>query len=228
MIVQSFNTSAGGAKNFDLFMGAGGFGSFDACAAVNGVSLSNAANPPMYTSFPPQGETCCGGVSVINSFQSDCDSQGKVTNTTLTSGACQGDVNSACNLAVGNSAEVTTTTQNSCKQSNQATSFYHQNFASVYAMGVECPAHLTDVTGCKLGSLGLPQPDTTVTAANVASKSSFKSGYTTTTMQDCCMPTCAWSNNVTPSAGTPVNGYNSFYSCDIDGNPWTSAVTRTQ
>jgi hypothetical protein len=39
------------------------------------------------------------------------------------------------------------------------------------------------------------------------------------------MATCSWSNNV---KGTTVNGYNSFYSCDKDGVPWTTAVTRTQ
>jgi hypothetical protein len=31
LVVQSFNTSAGGGKNFDVFMGAGGFGAFNAC-----------------------------------------------------------------------------------------------------------------------------------------------------------------------------------------------------
>ena len=227
MIVQSFNTSAGGGKNFDIFMGAGGFGANNACAAVNGVSLTNPANPPQYTSFPPQGETCCGGVSVINSFQTNCKSNGKVTQATLSSTACQTEMSAACNLATGTTAAVTNETRTSCIQSNQVASFYHQNFSAVYAMGVECPTSLTDVTGCKLANLGLPAPDPTANASNVASKPGFKPGYTTTTMQDCCMPTCAWSNNTT-GAGTPVGGYNSFYSCDVNGVPWTTAVTRTQ
>ena len=224
MIVQFINTAAGGPNNFDIFMGVGGFGAFDGCAAVNGVNLSSSANPPMYTSFPPQGESCCGGVDVYNSFQSQCESNAMVTKQSLTSPACTSAIEAACNLATGSSDEVTTTTRNSCIASNQATSFYHQNF-TVYAMGVECPTHLTEVTGCKLESSGEPQPDPTVTtAAQAAADSRFKSGYTTTTMQDCCMPTCAWSNNVTgasQSAGTAVGDYNSFYSCDINGVPWT-------
>jgi hypothetical protein len=224
MIVQSINTAAGGANNFDIFMGAGGFGAFDGCAAVNGVSLSNAQNPPMYSSFPPQGESCCGGVDVYNSFQSQCEANATITQASLSASACQSAISAACDLATGSSAEVTNTTRASCIQTNQPTSFYHQNFTA-YAMGVACPTHLTEVTGCKLQPLGMPEPDPTVTtAAQAAADSRFKSGYTTTTMQDCCMPTCAWSNNVTGAsmlAGTAAGDYNSFYSCDINGVPWT-------
>jgi len=53
------------------------------------------------------------------------------------------------------------------------------------------------VTGCKLTSQNQPAVNTAVkTPEQAAADSSFNSGYTITTMQDCCMPTCAWQNNV--------------------------------
>ncbi len=58
------------------------------------------------------------------------------------------------------------------------------------------------------------------TAAQAAADSTFTSGYTTTTMQDCCKPTCAWQDNLV-GAGTPVGQYNSFYTCDATGTPVT-------
>jgi hypothetical protein len=40
------------------------------------------------------------------------------------------------------------------------------------------------------------------------------------TMQDCCMPTCAWKNNVNVAT---VNGYDTIYSFTADGTPVTAA-----
>jgi hypothetical protein len=45
------------------------------------------------------------------------------------------------------------------------------------------------------------------------------SGYTTTTMQDCCRPTCAYSTNVNMSGVGTQGGYGVFYTCDASGNP---------
>ena len=51
------------------------------------------------------------------------------------------------------------------------------------------PTHLTEVTGCKLSPGGLPAPHpAVVTPAQAAADPSFKSGYTTTTMQDAASP----------------------------------------
>jgi hypothetical protein len=76
-----------------------------------------------------------------------------------------------------------------------------------------------EVTGCKLATpAGVAAPNPAVQTATEAAAAGFSSGYHTTTMQDCCMPTCAWSNNVTVAT---VNGYNSFYSCAADGTPIT-------
>jgi hypothetical protein len=90
---------------------------------------------------------------------------------------------------------------------------------------VECPKHLTEVTGCKLAPQNLPAVNPTVkTPTQAAADSSFKSGYTITTMQDCCMPTCAWQNNTVGQNLSMVGQYNSFYSCNQSGVPQTEKV----
>ena len=63
-----------------------------------------------------------------------------------------------------NSASPTVTSESirSCTQSNAANSYYHMN-SQIYAKRVECPTHLTQVTGCKLASQGLPAVNPAVT-----------------------------------------------------------------
>ncbi len=81
-------------------------------------------------------------------------------------------------------------------------------------MRVECPANLTRVTGCKLNSQGLPAADPSAKDASTA-QSGFRSGYTTTTMQDCCRPTCAYPANVQGADAS----YSVYYTCDRAGTP---------
>jgi hypothetical protein len=91
----------------------------------------------------------------------------------------------------------------------------------VYAKRVKCPAALTQVTGCKLvESLPAAVPSV-LTPAAAQADSSFKTGYSTTTMQDCCKPSCSWSDKVTGSDGGHIadGKYNSFYTCDVSGKP---------
>jgi len=218
MIVQSFNTSAGGGKNFDVFMGAGGFGAFNGCVSgsYNGTQTTTFGHF-QYSAFPGQYNQM-GGIKFWNIDA--CKSNGVVTMTTLSSSACQSAIAQACNTATASSATVTESTRNSCIQSNKPESLYHQNW-TVRAKRVECPVNLTRVTGCRLASQGLPQPNPSVTTASTAD-SSFKTGYTTTTMQDCCKPTCAWQDNVKGSGLTPSGDWNAFYSCDQNGAPITT------
>ena len=50
--------------------------------------------------------------------------------------------------------------------------------------------------------------------------------YHTTTMQDCCKPTCAWTDRIVPE-GLPADGeWDSFYSCDQNGTPFTKEASR--
>jgi hypothetical protein len=218
LVVQSFNTAAGGGKNFDVFMGAGGFGAFNACDP-NG-SPKSPSGKYLYTQFPVEGEPGSGGVNAATQI-AGCQKNNLANTETLSSKTCQDNVATACGKFKSSSTTMTEQSINSCIQSNNPDSYYHINW-KVYAKRVECPVHLTEVTGCKLTAQGLPAANPKVkTPEQAAADSSFKSGYTTTTMQDCCMPTCAWQNNTT-GQGLKVEGqYNSFYSCNQNGVPVT-------
>jgi hypothetical protein len=215
LIVQSFNTAAGGGKNFDIFMGAGGFGAFNSCDPS--ASQKSNSGKYLYTQFPPEGEPGSGGVNAATQLPS-CQSKNVVTTETLSSPACQDAVATACNKFASGSQHLTDESILSCKKSNDPQSYYHMNW-KVYAKRVACPTHLTEVTGCKLQPQpGLAAVDPAVkTPEQAAADASFKSGYTITTMQDCCMPTCAWQNNVTGQGAKVIGNYNSFYSCSQAG-----------
>ena len=92
-----------------------------------------------------------------------------------------------------------------------------------------CPQHLTEVTGCRLGAQGLPAVKRDVTTAEQASadadfwsQTSSGSGmYETTTMEDCCRPSCASRDWVEGRGLVSDPEYNAFYSCDSGGVPIT-------
>jgi hypothetical protein len=232
LIVQAFNTAAGGANNFDIFMGVGGFGASDACVAEPPEAgiYTSPYQAFMYDAFPPDYEPGGGGVKFLNYSQcKDSTANGAATPSSIQSATCQNEIAARCNLvSASGSSSLANTTRTSCIQSNQLDSLYHQNW-KVLARRVQCPDGLTRVTGCKLApESGLPAPDPGVTTkASAAANSSFKSGYTTTTMQDCCKPTCAWANNVAGAGGgsagnkKSVPPWTSFYSCDKNGTPLT-------
>jgi hypothetical protein len=219
LVVQSFNTAAGGGKNFDIFMGAGGFGAFNACDPS--ASQKSASGKYLYTKFPVEGEPGSGGVNAATQVPV-CQSKNLVTTETLSAKACQDAVATACSKFASSSQHVTDESILSCTKSNNPQSYYHMNW-KVYAKRVTCPTHLTEVTGCKLQpQSGLPAVNTAVkTPEQAAADSSFKSGYTITTMQDCCMPTCAWQNNVSGQGAKVIDKYNSFYACNQNGIPMT-------
>jgi hypothetical protein len=230
LVVQAFNTAAGGGQNFDLMMGAGGFGSFNACDP-NFSSQQSASGRYLYSSFPEDGEPGNGGVNAATQLAGCKNQQNLVTTATLSSDTCRASVTTACNKFASTTltSQALADTVQSCLDSNDPAGYYHINW-QVYAKKIECPAHLTDVTGCKLAPQGLPAADPNVTTPGQAAQDgSFKamSGggahYTTTTMQDCCKPTCAWQDYVTGNNGgmTAVGQYNSFYACDQTGAPVT-------
>jgi hypothetical protein len=192
LIIQNFNT--GGAPGaFDVFMGKGGEG-----ANTTGCSA-------LYTSYPTIGEPNGGGINAA--AISACGT----TTAGLESSGCVSTVTSECDTIQAASSYVETTTQFSCIEANSGTSAYHANW-SVKAREVECPAALTEVTGCKLNPGGNPQPDPTV--QTVAEASSW-SAYSTTTMEDCCKPSCAWAANVSNTESP----WSAMYQCDGSGNP---------
>lgn len=220
LIVQAFNTGAT-TKTFDIFMGAGGLGAFNACSP-DGSGIDS-----QYTSYSPDGQPNGGGIKAVGEYGngSACkNAQNLVTTETLSSEACQSMVEQSCQEIVSEVPAITETTQRSCTQSNQVDSLYHMNW-KVYAKRVACPVALTEVTGCKLIEPDLAAPDANVlTPEAAAADPSFKIGYSTTTMQDCCKPSCSWQEKVTGEfeGGHTADGlYNSFYTCEKDGIPLT-------
>jgi hypothetical protein len=192
LIIQNFNM--GGAPNaFDVFMGKGGEG-----ANTKGCSQ-------LYSTYPTIGEPNGGGITAPSITA--CGT----TTAALESTACVSAVTGDCDMIQATSSYVEATTQFSCIEANSAASFYHANW-SVKARPVECPTALTQVTGCKLNPGSDPAPDPTV--QTVAEASSWSS-YSTTTMEDCCKPSCAWSANVSNTQSP----WSAMYQCDGSGNP---------
>lgn len=215
LIVQSANTAASGPAGFDVFMGAGGLGVFNACQA--GLGLGQSYGDSQYLTYPSIGQAFNGGVKPGPDSVNCADSSNNLSDALIAAESCQTRIAAACQEITAENPAVQEETRKSCLQSNQASSYYHENW-DVYAKRVACPSHLTEVTGCKPEADGAPPPEPEVQTAAQAAAAGFSSGYHTTTMQDCCMPTCAWSNNVQISTR---DGYNSFYSCLADGTPVT-------
>ena len=204
MIVQAFNTAAGGGKNFDIYMAAGGFGANNGCTAGNA----------MYSSFPNLGGDFTGGVRATRYPQCSVNNNTQFTLASISTASCQNFVASQCALIQSTaSAQNQTTSQSSCLETNFPESHYHINW-NVRAKRVECPVNLTRVTGCKLNPQGLPQANPA--ARNVATADgTFLTGYGTTTMQDCCRPSCAFPGSVANADPT----WSVFYTCDKAGTP---------
>jgi hypothetical protein len=205
MIVQSFNTGVDGSgMDFDIYMGDGGEGSNTAgCMGGSGK---------MYSAYPSIGQTNNGGIRAQTVSQ--CSGTSGLSDTSIATTACQSTIATDCEMITSSTASIQSTTQTSCIETNQPQNLYHINW-NVMAKRIECPTNLTRVTGCQLTGQGLPQADPTAVDSASASGKGFSSGYTTTTMQDCCRPTCAYKPNVSGAASP----YNLFYTCDASGNP---------
>lgn len=219
LIVQSFNTAASGPKGFDVFMGAGGYGAFNSCYKDPEFSNTTKFDEFIYDKFPYQNPGS-GGISFLR--YTECIKGWPPTIDGVLSAACQEKIKEMCNQALVNASEqVTEDTRRSCIMCNQLGSLYHQNW-QVIVKRVRCPENLTRVTGCRLKEDRLPLPLPKVqTPSDAKADGTFASGYHTTTMQDCCKPTCAWAD-WTSGYKLPVDGeWNSFYSCDKNGKPFT-------
>ncbi len=201
MIVQAFNTGAGGGKNFDIFMGSGGEGA------------NTAGCSKQYTAYPTIGQPNNGGIRAQNVSQC-AGTGGALSSSSIATMSCQSAIASDCDMITASNAAVQSATQVSCEETSQTQNLYHLNW-NVMAKRIECPANLTRVTGCKLNSQNLPAADPTAIDMTSASSKGFSSGYTTTTMQDCCRPTCAYKGNVSNADST----YKQYYTCDGSGNP---------
>jgi hypothetical protein len=227
LIVQSFNTAAS-PTTFDVYMPAGGMGANNGCYPVNG-SPTAGSTQYMYTAYPPDGQPGQGGVKPASLYD-ECRTTEKrwLTNDSLETTACRTKTEAACSKFGSNIPGLADQAKEGCLYSNTLPNFYHLNW-SVYAMRIECPEHLTRVTGCKLLPQGLKSAKKDVTtAAQAKNDPDFwkKTGndnnlYETTTMEDCCRPTCASYSQISNKGLKTDPDYRSFYNCDAKGVPWT-------
>ncbi|HKO47962.1 MAG TPA: hypothetical protein VJV79_09580 [Polyangiaceae bacterium] len=224
LIVQSFNTAAT-PHTFDVYMAAGGLGANNACAP--GLQPAARSGQYLYTSYPADGQPSQGGVKPASLYQ-ECKTPIQwATAESLASPACLDRVAAACQQITSDIPGLTEQARRSCLASTAPDSQYHLNW-SVYAMKVECPRHLTEVTGCRLSPQGLPAVDRNALSATQASqnpafwaKSTNGHLYETTTMEDCCRPSCASTDWIAKKGLQPDGDYDSFYSCNAQGVPLT-------
>ncbi|KAI6645643.1 Glycoside hydrolase family 45 protein [Oopsacas minuta] len=192
-IVQAVNTGSDvSSGQFDVLVGAGGFGIFNGCASdcKYGQTCSGGhCNYPQYTgnfqAWTPDGNCYGGGVHDPN--------------------GC----NNLITTPSGQQSFAEETLIYGCKTAIQQG--YHQNFKVNYKR-VACPRSLYLVTGIKSRNddalLDQPSPFLALDGT----------GQATTTM-DCCKPTCAWRQNI---GRYTVPEFPSLYVCDKNGYPLTN------
>jgi hypothetical protein len=213
-------------------MPAGGLGANNACARLvdssGNVIAKSGSGLYMYTSYPADGQTSQGGVKPASLYQECKTAVSWVTTATLTSAACTQKTADACNKIASNIPGLTQQSKSGCLKANTIDTFYHLNW-SVYVAKVECPENLTRVTGCKLAPQGLPAVKKDVTTAAQAAKDpDFRSKtgggsnmYETTTMEDCCRPSCSSITWTTQKGLATDPQYRAFYLCNANGVPYT-------
>ncbi len=213
MIVQAFNTYAGGPSAFDIYMAAGGHGNFNGCTA----------NGTQYSAYPDLGGDWTGGVRATR-YPQCSGGDGAFSEQSIGGDGCQRHVENQCNLIEAQEPTQAISRQ-SCIAANRVDAHYHMNWY-VAVKRVECPENLTKVTGCRLAPQGLPEADPSITSFDAALAAGFAERspnasdsqdalYHTTTMEDCCRPTCAWDANTQNTTG----GYDRYYTCGQSGSP---------
>ena len=223
LIAQVFNSQAGGETNLDIYMPAGGFGAFNSCFeySKNVDDNQSKSGDFAYIKYPGSKEDenttgdnfvstndmwyeggIRGGDKKVEKYKniykindrSQCDGLFKKPGT---SDKVEKDITSACKWVFDNN--------------------YHYNSGD--AMGIEgtqtkvkkikCPLNLMKITGLHRN----PTVDKDLPEAG-EEKGEWLENLTTTTMEDCCMPTCSRSNNVKDADSE----YNAMYTCDKYGD----------
>jgi hypothetical protein len=198
LVVQVGN-SGGDVKQgqFDVYMGAGGFGWY------------NAVSSDCATQEPP----CGGGVCSTNQFGGSsedfmlgygCYGGGIAMDHLVDKNISPEDACAAAFPGTEWSAQVA---RQSCVEGVRAK--YHWGWDVAYKE-VDCPENLTRLTGMRRSdNEGLPPPSPDLLAGDAANGN-------TTTMQDGCKPSCAWSGKVKTIEGN----WKCISSCGKDGIPY--------
>lgn len=193
-------------QQFDIFMGAGGFGYYTAC------------------NQDCQYRYCQGGACRQSMYQSDFDSwdqaQYNDPNACYSGGIKWLDNKNAtqllklCTNAAGGLGRKEKMTIDSCYRTNMQ--LYHQNFVSLNALRVQCPQGLTRLTGLKRSDdAAYPKVSVTNQLTSPCRGDRTQGHYCITTMQDCCKPSCAWSGK-----GRPDPQWPRVDTCQQNGSIW--------
>jgi hypothetical protein len=204
LVVQVINSGFDVMPNqFDIFMGAGGFGYFTACNSdcTSHACQGGTCAQPMYegtfnqwTDSKYYDPNVCysGGIKWLND-----------DNNTKLLDRCEGLDNYETYYR-------SNVTRDSCYRTN--TQSYHQNFVSIDVLRVKCPDGLIRLTGMSRDDNdNYPSVSITNNLSDKCRGDRSQGRYCITTMQDCCKPSCAWSNK------GGVSDWSRVDTCDHNG-----------
>ena len=211
---------------FDVYMGFGGFGAFDGCTNKSSQQLGfyggNAEDWPggkspsafESSSAPGNPDTRYGGA--LNKDQ--CSAIAHVPGFR---GEDKDWINNTDKLNFGKELI------DSCNLAFSDENPYHGNWAVEYKE-VECPDNLIKTTGLALKnrSIGVDGKKLSPPSKTLSNNDSVK-GFTSS-MMDCCKPSCAWQDIYEKVSCAPNNNeidanWRSLYTVDHDGNRMTRA-----
>ena len=206
LIVQIYNSGYDVMSGqLDIFMGGGGFGYFDACNID--CNKRYCQGGPCHDSF------------YQSSFEHWNQAQYDDPNVCYSGGIKwldqkdQFQLKNLCQDLVANQNTLKDRiTVDSCFRSN--VELLHQNFVSTNYLQVKCPESLTKVTGLfRKDYDNYPHVHINNRLESQCKGDRTQGHYCVTTMQDCCKPSCSWSNK-----GNPDPIWNRIDSCSKDGN----------
>ena len=245
IIAQSFNTAAPSGDNdfnFDIYMAAGGYGSFNSCfrdpdSAEYGHNNNTALNSQVYTQYPSETFKRLFSAIVGNNKKSYIGTEAIWSNGGMRGSAAVQTAEdvadmenrgngppfvvdaSVCYNLKAVDKQVTKDAQASCVEAfNEG---YHFNAPSdkgglFRVRRVKCPKRLVEVTGLHRQDSDLPDPLKDKRTGWFYGGNTSGTIIGTTTMEDCCLPTCAMKMNV--DCDECESGYDCLYACDANGN----------
>lgn len=204
LILQIVNSGFDVAPgHFDIYMGAGGFGFYTACNSdcKTNYCMGGACVEGMYDSdfkaWNPFSSNCYGGgVRIVDAKKEE-------------------EIVTKCHALSGHSAGFKDQVLwQSCIETNLK--LYHQNFISANSVPVQCPEGLVRLTGLRRQNEDhLPLPHVENQFSIFCNGSQPDHNYCLTSMDDCCMPSCAWMNK-----GNVDKKWSKVDSCRKDGTIW--------
>lgn len=206
LIIQVVNSGYDVLYNqFDVYMGAGGFGYFTACNSdcASVYCQGGGCHAPMYGSpfekwdqaqYADPNVCYSGGIKWLDQKP-------------------ESELRSLCGAVVADTNEnVAMPTLDSCVRSNLM--LLHQNFVSTDMKRVQCPYHLYTLTGLRRSDDEGYPPVSVYHNLEIQCRGDRSMGhYCYTTMQDCCKFSCSWRNK-----GSPHPEWPRVYTCDSNGN----------